>query len=179
MIASRVSEILRCPDCGQTLALVNANTLRCAGGDHTFPVRDGVARFATDATAMAQYFGYMWSAPAAVAVLPEHVSPYHVHAMCEALDVPSLEGLILDVGCGEGVDLSQLALDPKCEVIRVELSSGGVATTLARIRGLSRAHVIQGDLMRQGAADLAVMAGLETLRVAQQRGWMVYARTPA
>jgi SAM-dependent methyltransferase len=61
--------------------------------------------------------------------------------------------LILDAGCGEGVDLSQVALQPDCEVIGVELSSGGVATTLARTRGFDRAHVVQGDLLRMPIAS--------------------------
>ena len=33
-------------------------------------------------------------------------------------------------------------------MVGIELSAGGVATSLARTRGMSRAHVIQGDLLR-------------------------------
>jgi SAM-dependent methyltransferase len=111
-------------------------------------VVDGVPRFVRDVTDTAKYFGYMWGEQAAVAAPPEGWSPYHLEAMRDALAAPPFSGLVLDAGCGEGVDLSQLALDPGCEVIGVELSSGGVATTLARTRGLERAHVVQGDLLK-------------------------------
>lgn len=74
--------------------------------------------------------------------------PYHLALMYERLGGPRLEGFILDAGCGDGVDLAMLALDPKCQVVGLELSGGGVATSLARTRGLERAHVVQGDLLR-------------------------------
>jgi SAM-dependent methyltransferase len=68
--------------------------------------------------------------------------------MQDALNAPALDGLILDAGCGEGIDLAMVALHPACEVIGVELSSGGVATSLARTRGLPRAHVVQGNVLQ-------------------------------
>ena len=46
-----------------------------------------------------------------------------------------------------------VALDPRCEVVGVELSDGGVATSVARTRGLERAHVVQGDLLQVPLAD--------------------------
>jgi SAM-dependent methyltransferase len=127
--------------------------LRCAGAGHVFPIRDGVPRFATDTTDTAKHFGYMWGEQAAAATPPAHVMPYHLEAMRDALAVPPLKGLILDAGCGEGIDLSQAALDPECEVIGVELSSGGVATSLARVSGNDRAHVVQGDLLKIPLAE--------------------------
>ena len=137
---------LRCPECGRALASVSADRLRCTGGTHEFPVRAGAPRFVSDATDTARYFGYMWGLQEQAVAPPERVVPYHLHAMHEALDAPPLAGLILDAGCGEGLDLAMVALDPRCEVVGVELSAGGVATSLARTRGLERAHVLQGDL---------------------------------
>jgi SAM-dependent methyltransferase len=144
---------LRCPECGHSITAVSEAELRCTGQRHSFPVRDGVPRFVTDSTDTAKYFGYMWGEQAAVALPPQQHSPYHLDAMREALDAPALSGLVLDAGCGEGVDLSQAARFANCEVIGVELSSGGVATTLARTRGLDRAHVVQGDLLRMPLAS--------------------------
>jgi SAM-dependent methyltransferase len=144
---------LRCPDCGAEFADLSGRELRCTLGGHTFPIVNGVPRFATDETDTAKYFGYMWGEQAAVATPPQSTSPYHLHVMQEAVAAPPLKGLVLDAGCGEGVDLSQVALDPDCEVIGVELSSGGVATSLARTRGLERAHVVQGDLLRMPIAS--------------------------
>jgi SAM-dependent methyltransferase len=143
---------LRCPECGERLDAVTPATLRCRGG-HQFPVRDGVPRFTKETTETAEYFGYMWGAQAATVVPPTTPWPYHLHAMQQALDAPPFEGLILDAGCGEGIDLSMVALDPRCEIIGVELSEGGVATSLARTQGLDRAHVVQGDLLRIPIAD--------------------------
>lgn len=68
--------------------------------------------------------------------------------MQDALGAPPFQGLILDAGCGDGTDTALLALDPACEVIGVELSSGGVATTVTRTRNMERAHVVQADLLR-------------------------------
>ena len=144
----RLLQHLRCPDCGHSLEAAGESELTCTGGGHRFPVHDGVPRFVSDSTDTAKYFGYMWGEQAHVATPPSTASPYHLEAMREALDAPPLRGLVLDAGCGEGVDLSQVALDPACEVIGVELSSGGVATTLARTRGMERADVIQGDLLK-------------------------------
>jgi SAM-dependent methyltransferase len=67
--------------------------------------------------------------------------------MQDALRAPAFEGLILDAGCGDGMDLALLSLDAKCEVVGVELSSGGVATSRARTTGLERAHVVHADLL--------------------------------
>jgi SAM-dependent methyltransferase len=144
---------LRCPDCRAPLTAVSESELRCNGAGHAFPVYDGVPRFVRDASATAERFGYMWGEQASVALPPSERSPYHLDVMREALEAPPLQGLVLDAGCGEGVDLSQVALDPACEVIGVELSTGGVATTLARTRGLERAHVVQGDLLQIPLAD--------------------------
>lgn len=139
---------LRCPDCGRPLDAIDDRTLRCTGAGHVFPIRDGVPRFTDDSTSTARYFGYMWGEQAPNVAPPTRPSPYHLHAMQQALDAPPLEGLILDAGCGEGIDLAMVALDPGCEIIGVELSSGGVRTSLARTAGLERAHIVQGDLLR-------------------------------
>ena len=147
VMTPRLLQHLRCPECGSPFALSSAPELRCQNG-HTFPIVDAVPRFTGDSTSTAKYFGYMWGEQAPKVTPPQQVSPYHLHAMQEALDAPPFAGLILDAGCGEGIDLAMVALDPGCEAIGVELSSGGVATSLARTRGLTRAHVVQGNLLR-------------------------------
>ena len=94
------------------------------------------------------YFGYIWGLQAAKTVPPTSTHPYHLSLMYDRLGGPRLEGFILDGGCGDGVDLAMQALDPKVEIVGLELSGGGVATSLARTRGMARAHVVQGDLLR-------------------------------
>ena len=139
---------LRCPDCGSGLSLDGSDTLVCTGCARRYPIQHGAPRFTDDSTDTAQYFGYIWGLQAKTIPPADRVYPYHLQVMYDAVGGPRLEGLILDGGCGDGEDLSMVALDPKCEVVGVELSSGGTATTLARTRGLSRANVIQGDLLR-------------------------------
>jgi len=137
---------LRCPACGNALEMPSEEKLRCIGNVHSFPIEAGVPRFVTDRSATARRFGYMWGRQAPSVTPPDRVRPYHLHAMHEALEAALLEGLVLDAGCGEGQDLAMVALDPRCQVVGVELSSGGVAASLARTRGLERAQVVQGDL---------------------------------
>lgn len=122
--------------------------LRCTGCGQVFPLRGGAPRFTTDSTDTARYFGYIWGLHTETVSPPREPIPYHLRVMYESLGAPRLKGLILDGGCGDGVDLANVALDPDSQVIGVELSSGGVATSLARTKGMPGAHVIQGDLLR-------------------------------
>ena len=145
-------EHLRCPACRQRLRAASDDRLECQGG-HTYAVRDGVPRFTGEITRTAESFGYMWGEQAERVVPPETVWPYHLHAMLQALAAPPLHGLILDAGCGEGIDLAMVALDPACEIVGVELSDGGVRTSLARTRGLLRAQLVQADLLNLPIAD--------------------------
>ena len=154
MIHGNLLRVLRCPHCEGTFT-PSHDELICERG-HTVPVRAGVPRFVIDdPSATAERFGYMWGSQEPVAQPIETPVPYHLHVMRTELGNPRLEGLILDAGCGEGIDLASLALDPTCEVVGVELSSGGVATTLARSRHLGRAHVVQADLLRLPMASNA------------------------
>ena len=139
---------LRCPHCGHTLTATDAGSLQCTGSAHVFPVHDGVPRFSDDRTPTARAFGYMWGEQTPHAAPLQVSIPYHLHAMQQALDGPRFDGLVLDAGCGEGIDLAMVALDPACEAIGVELSAGGVDTSVARTIGLERAHVVQADLLR-------------------------------
>jgi SAM-dependent methyltransferase len=147
VMTQRLLQHLRCPECGGPFALSGTQELRCRNG-HAFPIVDAVPRFTGDTTSTAKYFGYMWGEQAQKVAPPQQVSPYHLHAMQDALGAPAFSGLVLDAGCGEGIDLAMVALDPACEAIGVELSSGGVATSVARTRGMTRAHIVQGDLLR-------------------------------
>jgi SAM-dependent methyltransferase len=152
-MSPRLLQHLRCPDCGDPLAAVTDDELRCKAGWHRFPVIDGVPRFTGDTNATARYFGYMWGEQASRVQPLQARTPYHLDAMQRALDAPPLQGLILDAGCGEGIDLATTALDPACEVIGVELSAGGVATSLVRSSGLTRAHIVQANLLKMPIAS--------------------------
>lgn len=91
-------------------------------------------------------FGYGWTA----AGLPDPVTApidYHLHVMQTALGAPPFTGLILDAGCGEGIDLASVGLSPDCRAIGVELSPGGIRATAARISTVPHACLVQGDVL--------------------------------
>jgi ubiquinone/menaquinone biosynthesis C-methylase UbiE len=96
--------------------------------------------------ATSERFGHGWIA----AGLPQPVtSPidYHFQMMRTALNAPPPEGLVLDAGAGEGIDLASVGLMPGCRAVGVELSDGGVAATSARISTVPGARLIQGNLL--------------------------------
>ena len=78
---------------------------------------------------------------------------YHLHAMQSVLGAPPFGGRILDAGCGEGIDLASVSLSGPVTAVGVELSHGGIAATSARIEGLSRARLIQGNVLSLPFAD--------------------------
>lgn len=143
----RLLEWLRCPDCGERVEQRTADTLHCRGCAHAFEVRGGAPRFCSGSTRTAAYFGYGWGVHTASVTPPQSPAPWHLRTMQDAVGAPSFDGLIVDAGCGDGTDLALLSLDPRCEVVGVELSTGGVATSLRRTDGLERAHVVQADLL--------------------------------
>ncbi len=96
--------------------------------------------------ATGERFGYGWTADG----VPPPVSEpgqYHLHVMQTALNAPSFQGLILDAGCGDGVDLASTGLMAGCRVVGVELSAGGVTASASRIGLIDRAHLVQGSVL--------------------------------
>lgn len=138
---------------------VMAGDLACTACSGHYPISHGIPRFvASDfssegaATARtARSFGYLWGRVEPVAdMIP---SPYHFEKMASALSLPAFHGLVLDAGCGDGIDLANQATRPHAEVVGVELSDGGCRTSFARVARLARAHVVQADLRRLPFAD--------------------------
>jgi SAM-dependent methyltransferase len=158
-------EWLRCLDCRMPLKLaatattrdeIVAGTLTCAACGRQYAIDSGVPRMidAPDSRRQsdqvtahtAEMFGYAWAQTHAAAM--HEPRPWHYVKMERALDLAPISGLVLDAGCGDGVDLANQALRPGTEVIGVELSDGGVRKSWERIAGLPRAHVVQADLCR-------------------------------
>ena len=79
--------------------------------------------------------------------------PYHFEKMAAALGLEVPRGLVMDAGCGDGVDLSGHADRPGVESIGVELSDGGCEASAARVRDHGNAHVVQADLRALPFAD--------------------------
>jgi len=98
-----------------------------------------------DATARtASSFGYLWNRTSVME--PSHgPQPYHVDRMAQALSLEPPHGLVLDAGCGEGIDLANQA-HRGVEIIGVELSEGGCRVSVERSLPFRTASVLQGDL---------------------------------
>lgn len=176
----RLLEYIRCPACRATFDLLDAvadegevsdATLRCRGCGSSYAVTEGVPRMremalaAPDATKprTAASFGYIWGL-SPVGTEESQPASYHFAKMETALSLPPPHGLVLDAGCGDGIDLVNQARRPGVEVIGVDLSDGGVRTSFHRSRGLANAHVVQADLCRlpfdAGTFDLAYSYGV-------------------
>ena len=96
--------------------------------------------------ATGERFGHGWIA----AGVPPPVTAggqYHLDVMQKAVQAPPFKGLILDAGCGDGVDLATTGLTGGCRVVGVELSDGGVIASGSRIASIDRAHLVQGSVL--------------------------------
>ena len=100
----------------------------------------------TPTRATSERFGYGWVAGGPPAPVTSPVE-YHLHAMQSVLGAPLFRGLVLDAGCGEGIDLASVSLSESVRAVGLELSDGGVAATSARIEGLPKARLIQGNVL--------------------------------
>lgn len=96
--------------------------------------------------ATGERFGYGWTAGG---VPPPVTSSgaYHLAVMQQAVSAPSFTGLVLDAGCGDGVDLASTGLAGNCRVVGVELSDGGVRASASRITGIGHSHLVQGSVL--------------------------------
>jgi SAM-dependent methyltransferase len=107
----------------------------------------------TDQTrATGERFGYGWTAGGAPAA-PTSPGRYHLHVMQTAVGAPPFTGLILDAGCGDGVDLANTGLTEGCRAVGIELSDGGIRASASRIAAIGRAHLAQGSLLSLPFAD--------------------------
>jgi SAM-dependent methyltransferase len=96
--------------------------------------------------ATGERFGYGWTAGGVPSPVTS-AGDYHLAVMQKAVSAPAFTGLILDAGCGDGVDLASTGLSGNCRVVGVELSDGGIRASAARIAGIERSHLVQGSLL--------------------------------
>jgi SAM-dependent methyltransferase len=107
----------------------------------------------TDRTrATSERFGYGWTADGVPPPAAQQ-GPYHLHVMQRAVGAPPFQGLVLDAGCGDGVDLANSGLSVGCRAVGVELSDGGIRASAARIAGIRTASVVQGSVLDLPFAD--------------------------
>ena len=159
---------LRCPECRAALRLSDRDakveasaagleiidgTVACTSCTSRYAITEGVPRLHMvaypDETRLrtASSFGYLW-----IKSTPGHevydANVYHYAKMEQSLSLPAPTGLVLDAGCGDGIDLANQSQREGVEAIGVELSDGGCRTSYARTRDLKRAHIVEADLCR-------------------------------
>ena len=159
----RLLEWLRCPACGSTLQVedslmeeyeVMGGSLRCEGCPTRYPIQDGVPAFLQPEAPgvdpwvrrTASSYSVLWGASEILS--GNGVAPYHFDVMQKRLSLPGPQGVILDAGCGEGIDLLNQATRTGVEVVGVDVSGEGARASFQRSRVLSTAHVIQADVCR-------------------------------
>jgi len=132
-----------------------SGALRCAGCARRYEVCAGIPRLllgddergasATDRTAAS--FGHLWghSVGRIVAQAPR---AYHYDHLERVLALPALRGVVLDAGCGDGIDLANQARRGGVEMIGVDLSDGGCLSSFDATRTMTTAHVAQANLCR-------------------------------
>ena len=168
----RLLNFVRCPACrGQFIldppavasdgehAEVEDGMLQCIPCGTAYPIRGGIPRLIleeslsprTPTARTAVRFGCLWSRSETDG--NSESGSYHFDKMASTLKLDAPRGVILDAGCGDGIDLAQHAERPGVESIGVELSDGGCAASAARIRGHSHAHIVQADLRSLPFAD--------------------------
>lgn len=132
---------------------VMKGALSCAGCGRSYPIEEGVPSFWSahgngsekSTRRTANSFGYLWR-QAFGRPLDEEWVTYHQEEIQLALDLPAQKGLLLDAGCGEGIDLVNQAKRAGVEIVGAELSPGGCWASQRRTHGLATAHVVQADL---------------------------------
>ena len=160
----RLLQYVRCPACRSILELpgpivesngeVMQGALACRPCGQRYAIDEGIPRLgpssepsdaATSRTARS--FGYLWSR-SEIGREPYGAREYHFDRMAAALRLEAPHGLILDAGCGDGIDLANQAARPDVEVVGVDISTGGTRTSFERTVSLQNAHVVQADLGR-------------------------------
>lgn len=143
-------------DCSACIGYeVIVGSLLCLGCGQRYAIDEGLPRLchldlgaATRAKVRtASSYGYLWDCSAMMPKVNEPES-YHFDRMEWGLSLLPPNGLILDGGCGDGIDLVNQARRAGVEIVGVELSDGGCRTSYKRSLACPVAHVVQGDLCR-------------------------------
>lgn len=134
---------------------VMAGSLFCPGCGHSYAINNGIPRLCPpdpkaslrETARTASSYGYLWDRSTVTPEVKEP-RPYHFDRMEQALSLPPPCGLVLDAGCGDGIDLANQARRAGVEIVGAELSDGGCQASFERSLAFPAAHVVQADLCR-------------------------------
>ena len=128
--------------------------LSCVNCDGVYHIEAGVpglqqrnpepeaAEVEVDRTASS--FGFLWQQTRVSDVPP--TQRHHFAKFEEKLSLLPLRGLVLDAGCGEGIDLADLGRRSDVEIIGVDVSDGGCFASASRTLNFPNVHVVKADL---------------------------------
>lgn len=142
-----------CSACTGYEVIVGA--LVCSACGQRYAIERGVPRFAPVASRLPRHetartassYGYLWGrSTRGLQAAGTRVD--HFDVLAAALSLAPSRGLVLDAGCGDGIDLANHARRAGVEIVGVELSDGGCGASFERSLGLRTAHVVQADLSR-------------------------------
>jgi len=139
-----------CDDCSR-FEVVDGK-LSCVNCDGVYLIEDGVPglkqqRVEADGVEVdrtASSFGFLWKQTRISDVPP--TQRYHFSKMQEKLSPLPLRGLVLDAGCGEGIDLADLGRRTDVEIVGVDVSDGGCLASANRTLDFPNVHVVKADL---------------------------------
>ncbi len=101
----------------------------------------------SEKTRTAERFGDLWSR-SDPAIQTHDPLRYHTPRLVQVLALPPPDGVVLDAGCGEGIDVVAQAQRPGVKVVGVELSEAGCRISAARCAHLHNASIVRADLCR-------------------------------
>lgn len=151
---SELLSILRCPNTGQRLILIDGddnitNTgLRLLSEDrqHKYPIQNGIPRFVAQSN-YADNFGMQWNHFAKTQLDRHSGHPISAERFWKATGWhPSdLNGKwVLDIGCGSG-RFAEIALSAGAHVVALDYLSA-VDACWANLKHFSNLYVVQGDI---------------------------------
>ncbi len=148
-------EILRCPQSGKRLEIVDARPqqdriesgwLVTTDGKHRYPIRNYVPRFVTE-TNYADNFGMQWNKFSKTQLDSHSGHPISADRFWTATgwSPADIDGQwVLDVGCGAG-RFAEVALNTGARVVALDYSTA-VDACYSNLKTYSQLHVVQGDI---------------------------------
>ncbi len=154
----RLLQYLVCPRCGDALSLtgdaaaeeVLAGELRCASGDHRFPITGGIPRLlppelAQDVQRTSDNFGWQWLEFSTLHPSEDLYQSQFLDWIYPIQPDYFTDKVVLDAGCGMGRFALASAEFGAKDVLAIDVSEA-VEAAYANTRHMPNVHVIQADI---------------------------------
>ena len=154
----RLLQYLVCPRCGDALSLTEAaaaeevltGELRCASGDHRFPITGGIPRLlppelAQDVQRTSDNFGWQWLEFSTLHPTEDLYQSQFLDWIYPIQPDYFTDKVVLDAGCGMGRFALASAEFGAKDVLAIDVSEA-VEAAYANTRHMPNVHVIQADI---------------------------------